>query len=126
MLDNTLAESWDASIVFGGTPGYENSVVTGFSEELENKKLFSFKLFQNYPNPFNAVTKIEYSVVKSENTKIVVYDIQGRQVDILLDRFHSQGQYTLSWNAENLSSGFYFVYLSGKNNKRIIKSILIK
>jgi len=125
-LDNSLAKSWKSSLSFGGTPGYENSVITGIKNDSKNRTPYSFRLLQNYPNPFNALTKINYSIAKNENIKILIYDIQGRQVGVLLDKFHNAGNYTISWNAESFTSGIYFIQLSGKQSNRIIKSILIK
>ncbi|NOG44601.1 MAG: T9SS type A sorting domain-containing protein [Calditrichaeota bacterium] len=125
-LNNSLADNWKASLLVGGTPGKENSVITGIIENPGIKKPYTFQLQQNYPNPFNSITKIKYSVAKKEHIKISVYDIQGRLVEVLENSYHSPGEYVLLWNAEKISSGIYFIHLSGKQQHRIIKSALIK
>lgn len=67
-----------------------------------------FSLQQNYPNPFNPVTKIDYSLLKASDVKIIVYDILGREVQTLVNDKFNAGNYTINFNGENLSSGIYF------------------
>jgi hypothetical protein len=52
-----------------------------------------FSLSQNYPNPFNPITKIKFSVAKLSQTKLIVYDILGREVQILVDEQLKPGTY---------------------------------
>lgn len=69
----------------------------------------SYNLSQNYPNPFNPVTKIYYQVVKSGvNVKIVVYDVNGKQVAVLTDKLLQSFGETVEFNSAGLSSGIYF------------------
>ena len=44
-----------------------------------------YALHNNFPNPFNPVTKIRFDIPKRLDTKITVYDILGRAIDVLLD-----------------------------------------
>ncbi|CAF3693620.1 unnamed protein product [Rotaria sp. Silwood1] len=39
-----------------------------------------YEMSQNYPNPFNPSTKINVSLMKTSNVRILVYDITGKQV----------------------------------------------
>jgi len=73
----------------------------------------TYNLFQNYPNPFNPVTKIYYQVIKpGVNVKLVVYDVNGKQVSVLVDkRVQSFGE-IVEFNSTGLSSGIYFYTLT--------------
>ena len=71
----------------------------------------SFSLQQNYPNPFNPMTTIRYSLAKPEHVKLVVYDILGRQVNVLIDEKQNAGPYEISFDGGNLASGVYFYRL---------------
>jgi len=65
-------------------------------------------LYQNYPNPFNPVTKIVFSVPQTQFVCINVYDIQGREVQKIINSVLPQGNYSFLWNAYNLPSGIYY------------------
>ena len=40
----------------------------------KNLNNLEFRLIQNYPNPFNPTTKIEFTLKKSGNIKLIVYN----------------------------------------------------
>ena len=94
----------------------------------------SFKLYQNYPNPFNPVTKIKYQVpvINSdvlENAaavRIVVYDVLGRQAEILVNENEKPGVYETEWNASGFPSGVYFYRLSAGSFIQTRKMVLLK
>ncbi len=83
----------------------ENGVV---SVEEENNHPRKFYLYQNYPNPFNPTTTIKYSIPKTSNVELKVFDILGREVAELVNEEKPAGNYTLNFNASKLSSGIYF------------------
>lgn len=83
-------------------------------------------LYQNYPNPFNPVTKIKYSLPKSENIKLIVYDIQGSEVKVLENGFQEAGDKEAAFDATGLASGIYFYKLTIKNLSATLKMVLQK
>lgn len=84
-----------------------------------NDKIFpeEFYLFNNYPNPFNPSTTIKFQIpaignqLEYAHTTLKVYDLIGNEVALLLNEQKSPGIYEVKWNADNLSSGVYFVQL---------------
>ncbi len=52
-----------------------------------------YALGQNYPNPFNPVTNIEFSIPNTSKVKLVIYDVQGRLVETLVDYDLKAGSY---------------------------------
>lgn len=73
-------------------------------------------LHQNYPNPFNPVTKIQFEVSKSAAVKLVVYDILGREEDILVNEQLKPGSYDFTWDGNIYASGVYFYQLIADDN----------
>jgi hypothetical protein len=67
-----------------------------------------FNLQQNYPNPFNPATTIEYTIPKDGNVSLKVYDITGREVASLVNKYQDAGSYITTWDASNFGSGIYF------------------
>jgi len=86
----------------------------------------AFFLFQNYPNPFNPVTKIKFEVPKSAFTKIIVYDILGREVATLVNEYLKPGTYEYEWDGNNLASGVYFYKLIAGDYQQCKKMVLVK
>ena len=74
----------------------------------------SFSLKQNYPNPFNPSTSIHFNVGSISTIKIVVYDIQGHEVQIMVNEKLSAGTYETTFDGSGLNSGVFFLF----NNSR--------
>ncbi|HWA05017.1 MAG TPA: T9SS type A sorting domain-containing protein, partial [Ignavibacteria bacterium] len=77
------------------------------SAEIPNR----FELKQNYPNPFNPTTSIEYNVPKASNVLLKVYDVTGREVQVLVNENQVSGTYRVNMTALNMASGIYFYVL---------------
>lgn len=80
-------------------------------EQISSEVPKKYKLYQNYPNPFNPATIIKYQLVKSGKIKLIIYDIQGKQIKELINQKQPAGTYQVDWNASGYSSGIYFYSL---------------
>jgi hypothetical protein len=85
-----------------------------------------FSLSQNYPNPFNPTTSINYQLSMSSDVKLVVYDLTGKSVMTLVNQRQNAGNYTVTFNGENLASGVYFYTLQAGDYKDVKRMVLIK
>lgn len=85
-----------------------------------------YSLSQNYPNPFNPATTIKFSVPVAGIIKLSVYDIIGREIEILTNENLTAGTYAVNWDASSFPSGIYFYRLEGSNFAETKKMILIK
>jgi type IX secretion system substrate protein len=99
--------------------------------EKENNIVAEFKLEQNYPNPFNPTTNIKYSVPKTSNVKLRIYNIMGQLVKTLVNENKVPGLYNIEWNGTNennsrVASGVYFSRFESDNFTAYKKMILLK
>ncbi len=78
------------------------------------------------PNPFNPMTEIAFRLPADGRTRLTIYDIRGRAVDVLVDGDLSAGAHSVSWNARSTSGGVYFARLEGPGVRETTKLILIK
>ena len=53
----------------------------------------SYNLYNNYPNPFNPVTNIKFDLPKQSFTKLTVYNIQGKEISVLINNELNPGSY---------------------------------
>jgi hypothetical protein len=56
-------------------------------------------------------TQVRFSVPARSHARVAVYDVRGRQVDVLFDGVGSGSERALSWAPANVASGIYFVRL---------------
>ncbi len=85
----------------------------------------------NYPNPFNPSTDISFSLPKSGQVKLVVYNILGAEVATLVDEVRSAGVHRVTWNGVNSSgqqvaSGIYLYRLTAGDFAATKKMLLLK
>ena len=79
-----------------------------------------------YPNPFNETTTVSYTLNKSQNITMSVYDILGNVVLDVLNDNKPQGEHTLVINRGSLQSGIYLLKLTGDNGLQVNKKIVIQ
>ncbi len=89
----------------------------------KNKLNYDFKIF---PNPFNPNTTIEYSLQKSSETSIEIYNILGEEVIRLVNGFKNAGSHKISWSANNIPSGVYFCRIISGNFLETKKIVLLR
>jgi hypothetical protein len=57
----------------------------------------------NVPNPFRRTTTIRLDLATPAPVKIEVFDLQGRRVRLLEDRFYPAGQHDVAWDGRDAS-----------------------
>ena len=85
-----------------------------------------FSLDQNYPNPFNPTTMIAYTLPKSGQVTLRVYDILGRLIATLVDGEQAPGEHVARFNGAGLASGVYFYRLESAGFNQTKKLMLLK
>jgi hypothetical protein len=85
-----------------------------------------FTLSQNYPNPFNPTTTIVYGVPTSGPVTLKVFDNLGREVRTLVNEPKTEGFYTVTFSAPDLSSGVYFYKLESGSFVSVKRMVLMK
>lgn len=91
----------------------------------------SFELKQNYPNPFNPETKIEYSLQRSGQVTMEIYNLLGQKIRTLVNEHHRAGSYSALWDGTNqqgmaVSSGIYFCRLLVEESSQTKTMVLLK
>lgn len=86
----------------------------------------AFILHQNYPNPFNSETKIPFAMPESSDARLTLYDLQGKEIAVIADRFFDAGNNMVSFNATRIPSGLYIYRLEHGIMNRSKKMIILK
>jgi len=125
MEDDTLkmyyagssGSNWEIGLAKSSTP---------VSVEQETIQPTTFSLEQNFPNPFNPSTKIKYSVPRSSQVQIKVFDVLGNEIETLVNEEKPEGKYEVEFNASRLSSGIYFYQLENESYLETKKMLYLK
>ena len=100
--------------------------ISSVNVEPTDKIPFEFSLKQNYPNPFNPSTTIKYLIPQTSKVVIKVYDVLGNEIETLVNKEKSAGNYELTWHVFNLPSGIYFYRIQAGDFIQTKKMVLIR
>ena len=78
------------------------------------------------PNPFNPSTTLAYELPGSGEVSISVYNIIGQKVASLVSGRMEAGKHSVTWNAETMPSGTYFIQLQTESTLQVKKLLLVK
>jgi hypothetical protein len=133
-LLNTAGVRWIVIKTFDEAGLFSYSEVVPFIQadvQKSHQQVTSFGLAQNYPNPFNATTSIHFTLPRTTQAVIRVYNSAGKLVRILVDRKLGQGNHVITWNGRDalgrsVASGTYFYELNCPSYRKIKKLCFIK
>lgn len=91
----------------------------------------AFNLEQNHPNPFNPITQIRYSVPRTVQVHLAIYNIQGQLVRTLVEERRTAGSYSVVWDGRDdqgqlLSSGLYMYRIDCPGFTKTRKLLFLK
>jgi len=111
----------------GDVPAFENNQLFMVSNLTEAVSLpESFILNRAYPNPFNPTTTLNFALPVETNVLLEVYDINGRLIKTLIKSDMEAGYHSVIWNADQHSSGMYFVKMIAGEYMNTQKLMLVK
>jgi len=130
MLENNI---WKLICASGYNNGYLSQTEI-LSDTLSTVGIIGFNsaipgssaLYQNYPNPFNPNTNISFKLNSNEIVTLKIYDLNGKEVQTLLNEKLNAGTYDYDWNASGFSSGVYYYKLTAGSFSETKKLMLIK
>lgn len=128
---NILALAVSGTNLIAGTDGSGvwtrplSEMITGVADN-RNRIPTEFALNQNYPNPFNPSTVISYQLPVNSFVALKVYDVLGREMEVLVNERQSVGSHSAIFNASNLSGGVYFYRLQAGSYSETKKLMLLK
>ncbi len=82
--------------------------------------------FQVAPNPFSHAAVIRYSMPVAGRLAVKVFDINGREVENLIDRTVSAGSGSLTWTPRNIANGLYFIRCQILDRKLVQKVMVVR
>ena len=72
------------------------------------------------------MTNINFSLPIDSEVSISVYNLQGREVSMLIGANMNAGYHSVVWNADSYNSGLYFVKMVVRESVYTQKLMLVK
>jgi len=120
--DTGYIASWSGKILKttngGGTPVSVS--------ETGSENIVDYSLFRNFPNPFNPSTKISFNLKENSEVKLTIYNAAGEKVAELINAEMKKGEHEFTWDAGEFPAGVYFCRISGGDQNRTLRMILLK
>jgi len=111
---------------FSGDILFTGNLLTDAEDILNLSIPDRYELQQNYPNPFNPATKIEYAIPEEGFVNLTVYNVIGQVVKEIVNEYKRAGYYEVTFNANNLGSGFYLYRITSGKFNATKKMLLLK
>ncbi|MCB0720788.1 MAG: T9SS type A sorting domain-containing protein [Ignavibacteriae bacterium] len=132
--DSIFHEALPQYLVMTATPngngGYDGEYTIGIDSPTSigdpEVQPNEFALKQNYPNPFNPSTVIPYQIAQDSDVQLIIYNTMGQKVRTLVNQRQTAGSYEIKFNANGLSSGYYFYKLIAGGFVQTKEMLLIK
>jgi len=86
----------------------------------------NIKLLQNYPNPFNPATIIRFYLPRSEYACLIIYNINGREIETLVKGVVPAGLHEFHWAPNGRACGVYLYKLMAGSFSEVKKMIYQK
>ena len=97
-----------------------------FVNNINTEIPISYSLKQNYPNPFNPTTNIKFAIPNSSGVKITVFDVRGKEAEVLVNETLQAGTYQTEWDASAYPSGVYFYKIQTGDFSETKKMMLVR
>ena len=85
-----------------------------------------YHLYPGYPNPFNPETNICYDLPETQQVVLKIYNLNGQEIAILVDKMQQSGSYSVEWNAKDQPSGIYICKMKAGSFSSSLKLIVVK
>lgn len=86
----------------------------------------SVRIESAIPNPFNPRTTVRFRAPVGERVRLAVFDVRGREVEVIFDAVATGSTQEVEWHALEQSSGLYFLRAVAQGAVSVQKVALIK
>ncbi len=124
-VSNEICNIFLKGCIINGVIYGDTSIIVGINQ-ISTEVPDKFELSQNYPNPFNPTTHFGFRIAEFGLVRLTVYDVLGKEVQVLVNEELQPGSYEAEWNAADYPSGVYYYKLESGSYSETKKMVLIK
>jgi uncharacterized delta-60 repeat protein len=83
-------------------------------------------LEDSFPNPFDPATNIRFTLSRSSEIRLTIYDVRGCEITALVDGWRDAGVHEVTFDGSGLASGIYLCSLKSAGFTAYQKILLVK
>ncbi|WKL48888.1 DUF6055 domain-containing protein [Flavobacterium pectinovorum] len=110
-----------AQMAFSTTPNCTVTTLSAKSTTLDSESDSDLSI---YPNPAKENLNISFMQTEQEKVVILVFDMNGRKIDVITDKTYETGRINITYNCSRLIKGIYLLRIQTGNT--IIEKSFIK
>ena len=100
-------------------------------DETDQPEIRATMLHPAYPNPATGQLQIPYDIGTTENVRLTIFDIQGREIRSFDRGQLEEGRYELTWDGRdgdgnNVATGIYFTQLEAGDMKFVKRVVVFR
>lgn len=81
------------------------------------------RLWPPFPNPFRTTLTLAYTLSRTQQVQLVVYDLLGRELVRLVDALQPEGTYAVTFQPTGLAAGVYWVRLLTEDAQQTVSVV---
>ncbi|MCB2210759.1 T9SS type A sorting domain-containing protein [bacterium] len=85
----------------------------------------TYEMEAAYPNPFNPSTTVAVSLPEASELTVSVFNVTGQQVAELANGQFTAGQHNLTFDAQGLASGLYFIHATVPGQLNQVQKVML-
>jgi len=101
---------------------FDNNV--GIKEETGGTQVREITGVHCSPNPFAGMVRISYHLLQAGRVQAEVFDVSGRSIGMILDRWAEPGRLEFFWDARRLANGVYLLRLTAPEGTEVQKLVV--
>lgn len=109
-IENSKAQAEASILVTGKVTGINDPPGDGF-------------YIRSYPNPAATTTWLEFSLPQPQPVRIVIRDLQGKEIGAIANRLFTTGTHKLEWDVRRLPAGMYILEFNSKKFRKSLKLV---
>ncbi len=78
-----------------------------------------------YPNPCNAQTVVRFNLPEPNNVRIALYNLVGREIEVLCSSNYSAGTHSLPISMETIATGMYFIRMDVPGEYHALEKMVV-
>ncbi len=105
------------------TQDFEYIPIVGGCDTIATEEIVTINDTKAFPNPFDQTFNLKFSLLKDEDVKIDLSNVEGKQVKVISNKKYRSGEHQVFIEVYGLPAGVYFVKIQAGNGVKTLRVV---